>query len=343
MLKLMLSLLGVLAAVTLVVTVTVWSWTRTPHGRLTVPAAVLSRISAWQGDGEDAGSFAAMRLERRKSIELVIGTPTPVAAVRNEQIPGAAGSIAVRIYNPSQEGTLLPVIVYYHGGGWVLGDLDSHDNVCRALAAGAQAVVVSVDYRLAPENPWPAAVDDAWAALEWVAANAATIGADAARIAVAGDSAGGNLAAVVALMARERGGPALRAQALFYPGVDLVTSDRPSLIDFADGPFLSSKRIEWFKDLYVPDRATRRDPHVSPLLAADHRGLPPTIVITAEFDPLRDEGEAYGEALRAAGVPVSIERYDGVIHGFVSMDRWFPEAGQALALASAWLREHELR
>jgi acetyl esterase len=331
-------LLGLLLLLSLIAAVVVWNWTRTPYGRLTVPAAVLSHVADWQAStaGE---SIDAMRANRRESIRLVTGMPTPVAAVRNEHIPGPGGALPVRIYNPSTEPAALPVIVYFHGGGWVLGDLDSHDNVCRALAVKTGAVVVAVDYRLAPEHPYPAAVDDAHAAVRWVADNASTIGADGMRIAVAGDSAGGNLAAAVSLLAREQG-PALRAQALIYPGVDMVTMDRPSLQDFSAGLFLTHERIEWFKDQYVPDRARRAEPLASPLLASDHHGLPPTVIVTAGFDPLRDEGEAYGKALGDAGIPVEMKRYDGVIHGFVSMDRWFPESAAAIDLVAASLRQH---
>jgi acetyl esterase len=338
MTKIVLGLAGLLLVLVGVAAAVVWSWTRTPYGRLTVPAAILSRLAAWQ-EADPNEPIDSMRAKRRDSMRFIAGPPAPVAAVRNERIAGPAAPLPVRIYHPSPDPAPLPVIVYYHGGGWVLGDLDSHDNVCRALALKAGAVVVSVDYRLAPENPYPAAVEDAWAALGWVAENAASIGGDATRIAVAGDSAGGNLAAVVALMAREQGGPALRAQALLYPGVDMVTSDRASMRDFADGMFLTHDRIEWFKDQYVPDRSRRGEPRVSPLHAADHRGLPPAVIVTAEFDPLRDEGEVYGEVLNAAGVPVRVQRYPGVIHGFVSMDRWFPEADQALDLVAGELRQ----
>jgi acetyl esterase len=332
------TVLGLLLLLACIGAAVVWNWTITPHGRLTVPAAILSRIATWQESSANE-SIAAMRESRRQSMRLITGTPTAVAAVRDERIPGPGGALAVRIYHPSAQSAPLPVIVYFHGGGWVLGDLDSHDNVCRALAVKAGAVVVAVDYRLAPEHPYPAAVDDAHAAVRWVADNADSIGADAARIAVAGDSAGGNLAAAVSLLARERG-PALRAQALIYPGVDMMTLDRPSLLDFAEGLFLTHARIEWFKDQYIPDRARRGEPLASPLLAADHRGLPAAIVVTAQFDPLRDEGEAYARALEGAGVPVELKRYEGVIHGFVSMDRWFPESATAIELIGASLRQH---
>lgn len=221
----------------------------------------------------------------------------------------------------------------------VLGNLDSHDNFCRTLAAKTDAIVVSVYYRLAPESVFPAALDDAAAAPQWVATHAQSFHGDAARVAVAGDSSGGNLAAALSLMQRDLKGPAIAAQALIYPAVDLTHLDRPSALQFANGLFLTRERMAWFIDQYVPDRAMRNNPLASPLLASDLRNMPPTLVITAEFDPLRDEGEAYAVALKNAGVKTRMQRFAGVIHGFAAADRWFPEAAQASDLAASFLRE----
>lgn len=314
-------------------------WMDTPHGRLTAPAAVLLKVVALAANTKTDLDPLATRAARRKSISLVTGSPTPVFKVEDLRIPGPAQPIPVRIYRPTETRAASPVIVYFHGGGWVVGDLDSHDNLCRSLAVKANAIVVAVDYRLAPEHRFPAAADDAYAAVLWVAANTRTLGADPANIVVAGDSAGGNLAAVVAQLSRDLGGPKLRAQLLLYPAVDLSRLDRQSTIDFANGLFLTRERMAWFIDLYVPDKAARIYAKVSPLLAVNYQGLAPAIVVTAKFDPLRDEGEEYANALRKAGVPVHLRRFEGMIHGFMSMDRWFPEAGEATNWVSEQLVE----
>jgi acetyl esterase len=208
--------------------------------------------------------------------------------------------------------------VFFHGGGFVFGDLDTHDGVCRLLCRHAGAHILAVDYRLAPENPFPAAVEDARAALDWAFANAGRLGADPCRIGVSGDSAGGNLAAVVSQLAARDGGPAPVLQLLIYPAMDSTGRHRSREL-FADGFFLTKAHIEWFETHYLgADRARGLDPRVSPLLAEDLSGLPPTLVVTAAFDPLRDEGEAYAEALRAAGTPARVRRFPGLIHGFAA-------------------------
>ena len=262
---------------------------------------------------------------------LRIPSDVPVASVEDRRLPPAAGSdveIPVRIYRPWLDGPLAPVMVWFHGGGWVIGDLDAADGTCRALCTEAGAVVVSVDYRLAPEHRFPAAVDDAWAATRWVADHAGAIGGDAVHLAVGGDSAGGNLAAVVAQLARDTGGPALCFQALVYPVTD-ATCARPSMQANAHGYLLSVEGMEWFYGHYLGPDGDRRDPRVSPLLAADLSGLPPAHLITAEFDPLRDQGRAYAEALAAAGVPVTVRDQGGTIHGFFSLDQMLDVARDA--------------
>jgi acetyl esterase len=252
----------------------------------------------------------------------------PVHDVEDRTIPGPAGEIPIRIYRPSAEQSL-PALVYFHGGGWVIGSIQTHDAVCRSLTNGAQCVVISVDYRLAPEHKFPAAADDAYAATRWVADNAASHGVDPARIAVGGDSAGGNLAAVVALMAKERGGPAIVYQVLVYPVTD-HNLDTASYQANAEGYLLTKRSMIWFWNHYLNSDADGLDPRASPLRAADLSGLPPALVITAEYDPLRDEGAAYAERLKQAGVPVVYSNYDGMIHGFFGMSAMLDKAKQAV-------------
>jgi len=257
-----------------------------------------------------------------------------VARVEEVAVPGPAGTIPARVYSPEADETP-PVVVYYHGGGWVLGGLESHEGTCRALANAAGAVVISVDYRLAPEHPFPAAVDDAWAALRWIADHAGDLGGDPSRLAVAGDSAGGNLAAVVALLARDAGSPALRGQLLVYPATDATMASN-SIQANGEGFFLTKADMEWFYGHYAPERPS--DWRLSPLSAEDLTGLPPALVLTAEYDPLRDEGEAYGARLAASGVPVEVVRKDGLIHGFFGMVADVDEARAAMDHAGATVR-----
>lgn len=264
-----------------------------------------------------------------------MSTDEPVDQVRDLSIPGPAGAIPIRVYRPAIGGAA-PALIYFHGGGWVLGDLDSHDHVCRAIANAVPCAVVSVDYRLAPEAKFPAAVHDSYAALEWVASNADELGIDSGRIAVGGDSAGGNLSAVISHMARDRGGPMPVYQVLIYPATDMRMV-APSMEENADGPLLTRASMLWFIDHYLNDEKDKIDPLASPLLAADVSGLPPAFVLTAECDPLRDEGEQYGEKLKAAGVPVDIKRYDGMPHGFFSFGAALPAAKEAMADTTARL------
>ncbi|OBG15677.1 esterase [Mycolicibacterium celeriflavum] len=242
--------------------------------------------------------------------------PESVGAVKDLQIEGADGPIAVRIYRPSA-GRPLPVVVYAHGGGFVFCDLDSHDGLCRSLANLVPAVVVSVDYRLAPEHRWPAAAEDLYAATRWVADNAAEIGGDANRIVVGGDSAGGNLGAVAALMARDRGGPALAAQLLAYPMI-AADFDTESYRLYGKGFYNPRPALQWYWDQYVPSHSDRTHPYGSPL-HANLDGLPPAVVVIAGHDPLRDEGAAYADALAAAGVATVRCDFEGGVHGFMTM------------------------
>ena len=248
----------------------------------------------------------------RKRTE-ALGPGPEVASVVDHRVPVTGGEITVRVYSPTPA-TPLPALVFYHGGGWVIGDLYTHDGICRTLANAAGCVVASVDYRLAPEFPYPAAAEDSYAGLRWVVEHAREIGVDINRIAVGGDSAGGNLAAVVALMAKDRGGPAIAFQVLIYPVTD-HGFDTPSYRENADGYMLTREGMRWFWGHYLPREAEGSQPYASPL-RGDLRGLPPAVVVTAEYDPLRDEGEAFAAKLSQAGVPVTVTRYPGQVHGF---------------------------
>ncbi|TQS46051.1 alpha/beta hydrolase [Cryptosporangium phraense] len=262
------------------------------------------------------------------------GSGEPVADVRDLR---TSGGTPVRVYRPTPDRNL-PVVVFFHGGGYVLGDLDSHDALARALANRSGSVVVSVDYPLAPEHRFPAATDAGFAATEWVAAHAGELGVDPGRLAVAGDSAGGNLAAVVTLAARAAGAPPIRFQLLIYPDLDFRRTNR-SITELA-GRYgnVTREAQHWFMDHYLADPADKLNPRVSPLLEPDLAGLPPAFVLTAEYDALRDEGEQYAQRLADAGVPVTLRRYDGMIHEFLrhpfdDAERAVAEAGAALAAA----------
>jgi acetyl esterase len=251
-----------------------------------------------------------------------------VDRVENRSIPGPAGDIGLRLYYPAGDSPFA-VLAYYHGGGWVMGDLDTHHGLCHALAKKSGCLVVSVDYRLAPEHRHPAAVEDAYAAACWVAQNAAAIQADPARMAVAGDSAGGHLAAVAALMARDRKGPRLDLQILIYPITDF-NFKTSSYLKNATGYMLTRDLMRWFWKHYLATEELAGHPYVSPLRAQDLSNLPPALVITAEFDPLCDEGEAYAAKLRLAGVAVKSIRCEGMVHGFFRMISRLDKAGEAL-------------
>lgn len=247
----------------------------------------------------------------------LLQNPEPVGDVVNQTVPGPSGDINVRIYWPTDSSSLLPIVVFAHGGGFVFCDLDSHDDLCRAMANGVGAIVVSVDYRLAPESPWPAAIDDVYTVAEWVAGHTGELGADPARVVVAGDSAGGNLAAVTAVLARDRGGPAIAGQLLIYP---VIAADfgTESYRRFGTGYYNTAAAMAWYWDQYVPNRADRSHPTASPL-QAQLTGLPSAVVITAGFDPLCSEGEAYAKALAAQTVTTTYRNYAGAIHGFMTM------------------------
>jgi len=262
-----------------------------------------------------------------------------LAGVRELHVPGPAGELKLRVYTPNGSGPF-PILMYFHGGGFVIGDLDTFDSVCRETCAGAGVVVVSVDYRLAPEHPFPAAPDDCLAATRWAAAHATELNGDVSRIGVSGDSAGGNLAAVTAIRLRDEGGPALRAQLLIYPVVDADPDAYPSMIENAEGYLLSKKDMDWFVGHYVKNPAAGALSSLCPIKAASHAGLPPALVITAEYDPLRDEGNAYAAKLKAAGVAVESRCYAGAIHGFYTFFGALSLGREAIDQGIGWLKRN---
>ena len=264
-------------------------------------------------------------------------SPGPeVAKVEDRSIPGPDSDVPVRVYTPQGNGPF-PILAWYHGGGWVVGDLESADATARDLCVGGECVVVSVDYRLAPDAKFPGPANDCWAATTWAVENAVSINGDASRLAVGGDSAGGNLAAAMCLMAADQGGPEIVFQLLIYPVTD-VDFTTVSYDDNAEGYGLTKVTMEWYWDHYLESMADASNPYAAPLQAKSLAGQPPALVITAEYDPLRDEGETYAKRLSEAGVATTATRYDGVIHGFFNMNAVVDKSQQAVDEASAALR-----
>jgi acetyl esterase len=272
------------------------------------------------------------------SMDPLVAPPREVARVEDLTAPGPAGPIPLRVYTPAGGASPRGVLVWFHGGGFVIGDLDTHDSPTRMLADETRCLVVSVDYRLAPEHKFPAPLEDALAAYLWVVSHAAEIGGDPARVAVGGDSAGGNLAAVLCHLAKERREPPPAYQVLVYPATDLSRSTRSHRL-FADGYMLTGAMMKWFTDHYLKDSAEMTDPRACPVLFTDCSGLPPALVVTAGHDPLRDEGRDYADALARAGVPVRYICYDGLIHGFLSMTGAIDAAHAAVTETAAIVRE----
>ncbi len=287
-----------------------------------------------------AGELSDMSVEEARAmigmLAQVDGDPEPVAQVSDRTVPGPAGDIAVRVYRSDPGSDPRPILVWYHGGGWVIGDLTSADPTARKLANRTGAVVASVDYRLAPEHPFPAGVDDCWAALQWMAAHGAELGGDPTRLAVGGDSAGGNLSAVMAVMARDAG-LELRHQLLIYPASDLTLSS-PSIAENGEGYLLTENAMKWFGDHYLQGHDPH-DPRVSPKYTPDLSGVAPATIYTAEFDPLRDEGNEYAAQLTDAGVATELVCWPGMIHGFFALGTITPVTNQAIDRASDRLRQ----
>ena len=275
---------------------------------------------------------------REAYVQLAVmqGEPVQVASVEDVLVPGLAGDIPIRIYKSNLE-IDLPVFIYYHGGGWELGNLETHDPLCRQLALQSNCAVLAVDYRLAPENKFPASADDAYEVVKWVAEEGGSLGLDGSRIAVGGDSSGGNLAAVVSIMARDRGNSPLVAQILIYPVTDYCF-DTTSYQEHGSGYILTTELMQNFWDLYLSKPSDGDNPLASPLRANDLSGLPRALVLTAECDVLRDEGEAYGGRLRAAGVETTVHRYNNMMHGFIQFGSMIPEAHTAISEIAAELK-----
>ncbi|HWA70216.1 MAG TPA: alpha/beta hydrolase [Rhizomicrobium sp.] len=294
-------------------------------------AAAIPRPKAWDvPPAVTRQSFAAM-------MQLTAPKDVAVGRIDNFTIPGSGGEIRARSYAPVAAAGPLPALIYFHGGGFVAGSLDSHDGLCRLFAAEGGFKVIAVDYRLAPEHVFPAAVDDAWAATQWIEQNASALGVDAGRIAVGGDSAGGMLAAIVTQLAKEKGGLRLAFQLLMFPNTQMG-GETASLNEFAVGYFLERRAIEYFNTLYLPPDADRNSPRVSPLRARDFAGLPPAYVMLGGYDPLHDEGLAYAEKLRGAGVKVTIADYPEMVHCFIYLQTILPQAHDAVAQAAKAVR-----
>jgi acetyl esterase len=288
-------------------------------------AELMAMLEAAGGGSMSAGTVEQAR-EFFQTATVSLRDPNSLAPIRSKEdstIPGPAGDIPIRIYRPDVEGAgsddTVPTMVFIHGGGFVIGNIETHDDHGHAICHDVECVVVSVDYRLAPEHPFPAGFEDCLAATKWAADNIASLGGDPDKLLVGGDSAGGNLSAAVALATR-KSGPKLAAQFLIYPGVDFdEEADYPSRVENAEGYFLTAEDMIWFGEKYLPEGIDRDDPRASVIKVVDLAGAPPAVIGTAEFDPLRDEGEAYAKALADAGVEVRLQRYDGLIHGFYGM------------------------
>lgn len=289
-------------------------------------------LEYWQMTPQQARAFHNMKAA------ILDAKPEPVFRSEDRSLPGPAGKIPVRIFTPRESDEPLPVLVWLHGGGHVVGSLDSYDSLCRQLALRADCIVVSVDYRLAPEHKFPAAVEDSFAALTWVGTHAAELGGDPARIAVGGDSAGGNLAAVAAILARDAGFPRLVFQLLIYPAT-APHANSASQLEFAEGYVLTRRTILWFHDHYLRDDNDRKDFRYAPLICPDLSGLPRALVIVAGYDPLRDEGIAYAERLMQAGNNVELTHYEGMVHPFFSMSGALDAGKKAIAQTSAALKQ----
>jgi acetyl esterase len=290
-------------------------------------AAAIPRPKAWELPPVMARqSFAAM-------MKLIGPKDVAVGRIENFTIPGSAGGIRARAYAPIAAVGPQPALIYFHGGGFVVGGLESHDGVCRLLAAEGGFKVIAVDYRLAPEHAFPAAVDDAWTAFQWIEAHAAHLGVDGGRIAVGGEDSGGMLAAIITQLARGTATPGIACQMLLFPHTQ-VGGETSSMQEFAVGYFLERRTIEFFSSLYLPPGTDRNAPKVSPLRAKDFSGLPPAYVMLGGFDPLHDEGLAYAEKLMAAGVKVTIADYSDMVHCFIYLQTVLPEAHEAVAKAA---------
>lgn len=310
-----------------------YSWTYTPIGRLEYVAAIVAKTSEWDSGPVELNPEARREINER--VRSYMPKPVELARIEDREIEANGVRIPLRIYWPKAEGTL-PVYLNIHGGGWWMGDGFVMESATTRLANDAGVIIVSVDYRLAPEHSYPAALDDCYAALEWLHANAKELGGDPERIGIGGGSAGGNLAAALALRARDQNGPAIRFQYLMIPATDLVNSDWDSFREAGDRYMLKVSSLAKMYESYAPDAAARSSAYVSPLLAKDLSGLPPALVVTAHFDPLRDQGIAYAERLKSAGVPTQLHSEDGGLHGFFGSPK---RSKRVQKVAAAAIRE----
>ncbi len=303
--------------------------------------AILDMMATQESKPLSDTSPAEFREQYRATSEMMDGTDIEIDCTEDRSIPGPAGDIPVRIYRPVVSNTdLLPILVFYHGGGWVIGDLDTHDAACRHICGDAGIIVMAVDYRLGPENPFPAAVDDAVAAASWVGQHAEKIGADPLKIAVGGDSAGGNLATVVCHHMRDTDGTKITYQMLWYPAVGQEEGkSSSSTVEFATGFVLQMDTMDWFEAHYGAGRDITGEAQYA-IIRSNHCGnLPPALLLTAGFDPLQDDGQSYGRKMQAAGVAVDFAHFESTVHGFLTMGRVIPAAVEALTLSAAKLRE----
>ncbi|NMM62463.1 alpha/beta hydrolase [Clostridium sp. P21] len=315
------------------------SLTKTAIGKLDTYLAINLRLNKILNPKSiDSKSIKEIREGLNSQSTIWSKKAIPFSNIRNITITENSQKIPVRIYTPNTNNNL-PIIIYSHGGFWIAGNLDTHDNVCRKLSEKTKAIVISVDYRLAPENPFPVAVNDVYSILEWTYKNAESIYGDKKHVALAGDSAGGNLSAAVSLMSRDKNGPPISCQVLIYPSTNIFELNSKSWSYLANDLNVSIKDMEKYISLYVPKKEDRKSPYASPLLAKDFKKLPAALIITAEIDPLRDEGKSYAKKLKDAGNNVEITEYTGVCHGFITMDKVTKKADKSINEISLYLQK----
>lgn len=314
-------------------------FTTTNYGKLDTKFGIMSKTEKYLNPISLKGkSINKIRVVLNKNTTRWSSKPIPFSNIKNININTAENKVPVRIYTPNGNSNNFPVIIYSHGGSFISGNIDVYDNVCRKLSKNSQAIVVSVNYRLAPENPFPAGLNDVYNVLQWVYKNAKSINGDSSRICVAGDSAGGNLSAAVSQMARDKAGPNILSVVLIYPSTNIYKLNTKSWSNLGMDYNYTKENSEKFLSLYVPKLEDRKNKYASPLLSNNFKNLPNTLIITAEFDPLRDEGEAYGNKLRLEGIDVVSSQYTGVTHGFITMDKITKKADEALIEISVYLK-----
>jgi acetyl esterase len=315
------------------------SLTNTGYGRLNTKVAIMLKFRRYFAPASIKGDkINQIRDATNLGLTIWSSKPIPFTDIKNITISTPSAQIPVRIYTP-KSGSNFPIVIFSHGGAWVGGSLDTHETVCRKISKYTNAIVVSVGYRLAPENPFPAGLNDVYEVLDWAYRNADTINGNSNEIAVVGDSAGGNFSTVVSMMSRDKGGPRITCQVLVYPSTNIFELNSMSWSYFANGLNISREEMENYISLYIPKKEDRKNPYASPLFSKDLNGLPPALVITAELDPLRDEGEAYAKKLKDAGIDVVNTRYKGVTHGFINMDHISIEGDKALIQISLYLQK----